>query len=495
MKHFLSILLLTLLTAGVALSAPAKRTSAQAKKEKTALKSDVRKTQKQIAKLDKENMAYVKEVKKLSVQIDEHKENIRLANLEVGNIENRIISIRDSMEILEEKVKTLRASYADVVRHVSINRKGAMSLIAFVFSADSFKKAYRRMRYLREFSTWRARKAEELTAAVNQLNDKRQELTGLKKQQYNTIVTLKAEQLASEKKQTQTSQLLASNRALAKSLKDDLEKKRAAEAVLDAEIRRLAAQEKVEEKARKKELERQKRELERQKALERQRERERQKELERQKAIDASKTASTKPETAKRADESKSAGIKTGKPASATAGGGKNVASTDERLSSPVEQVRKEMPSVALKEPLTLAFEAKKGNHLFPVTGSYKILCHFNQPRMSSVKNSSLGRCKGIEINVIDGKPRAIFKGSVSSAFRNRMDGLLYVIIRVGDYMVAYTGLETVTVSHGKNVEAGQILGTVHQDEATGNRIMTFMIVKVGEGNRNTNLNPEEWVR
>ena len=45
-----------------------------------------------------------------------------------------------------------------------------MSALAFIFASDSFTQAYRRVRYLREFSAWKDKKSADIKEAQAQLD-------------------------------------------------------------------------------------------------------------------------------------------------------------------------------------------------------------------------------------------------------------------------------------------------------------------------------------
>ena len=141
------------------LGSPAvKRTSKTAKADKTKVEKNIKQTNRRISANSAQTQQSLQQLTRLNTEIAEHSENIRMTQNKVSQLDTRIVTIEDSVAQIEKKVAAMRASYADAVRKFNLNRRSATSLLAYVLSAESFTAAYRRVRYLREFSKWRQQK-------------------------------------------------------------------------------------------------------------------------------------------------------------------------------------------------------------------------------------------------------------------------------------------------------------------------------------------------
>lgn len=139
---------------------------------------------------------------------------------------------------------------------------------------------------------------------------------------------------------------------------------------------------------------------------------------------------------------------------------------------------------------LTGDFAANKGKLPFPVAGRYTIISNLGtntHPDLAKVKIDNLG----IDIQVPPGtSARAVFDGVISSVFR--LDGYNnVVIVRHGEYLTVYAGLDALAVRKGDKVHAGQNIGTIVVDHDDDDRTVLHFEVR----REKQKLNPTEWVK
>ena len=83
-----------------------------------------------------------------------------------------------------------------------------------------------------------------------------------------------------------------------------------------------------------------------------------------------------------------------------------------------------------------------------------------------------------------------MYEGVVSSIFR--LDGYHnIVIVRHGQYLTVYAGIDALTVKKGDKVKTGQTLGIVYSNQADDNRTRLHFEIR----REKQKLNPAEWVR
>ena len=256
-----------------------------------------------------------------------------------------------------------------------------------------------------------------------------------------------------------------------KAEQDALTAKKAAEAKKKAEAERKAA----EAAARKAKSDAEKAEAERKAAEARKKE-------------EAAKKAAE--EAKRREDAAKAAEEAAKKKAEAEAKAAKEKAKEAEKTTEKAAKIeRSEYKASSVEstsDAASAAFEANKGRLQLPVSGG-AIVGHYGKYTVAGAANVTLDN-KGIDIKGAPGcVARSVYAGTVSSIFNYA--GSYIVMVRHGKYISVYSGLSSVSVSNGTNVQSGQTLGAVGTDE-NGNHILHFQLRK-----GSSRLNPEAWVR
>lgn len=473
MRRALIIILAPLviaLTLGAA--APRKRSSKDVRRDRQRTEQQISRTKGQIKKNEDETRRQLNRLTSLEARIALKNDTIGRLSVRIDSLDARIRRMNDSIDLLSKKSAQLKSSYARALRAIRSRRQG-MSDMAFIFSAESFGQAWRRMRYLREtarFNTVQARRVEE---ASKELTAAREHLDMLKRDQTATLGRLSASRSRLAGERADADALVASLRREGKSLSRELKRRRDQAAALDRELNRVIEREirEAEERRRREEEARRKAEAEaRRKAEE-----------EARKAEDARKAA----EAAARAD--KESAKNTGRKPAPEA----KPAPKPKPAPAPKPAPKPAFASEAAADrALTGNFRANKGRLLFPVAGRYTITSNFGtntHPELAKVKIDNLG----IDIEVPAGTgARAVFEGVVSSIFR--LEGYNnIVIVRHGEYLTVYGGLDRLNVKKGDKVKTGQALGTIYVDRTDDNRSRLHFEIR----REKQKLNPVEWVR
>lgn len=329
-----------------------------------------------------------------------------------------------------------------------------MNALSFIFSAKSFAEAYQRVRYLRQFSAWREKKAAAIEEAIGRIAERRQHLTNLRHAQDKAYRKAEDTRRVLAQQQDESKQLVSNLRKEDSALRKSLTEQKKRASALDRELDKLIAAEQAriarEEAARKKREAQAKRKASQQASAK-----------EKQGATVANNQASSSSSEA-----SKSA---------------KDVASANARTQTAASTAANELSG---------SFESNKGKLLFPVSGTYKIVRKFGRqphPTLPHVETDN----SGIDIEVKKGaQARAVYAGKVSYIFKQ--DGFnSIVMVRHGKYITIYAGLASVGVKQGDNVKAGQNLGTIYSDPDDANRTILHFEIR----NERQKLNPTLWVR
>lgn len=460
--------------------------SAAPQRNASRIKRDRQATERQIAetsrKIDENSLNVERQLNQLNLvtaEIEEYNRSIIQIQKSVDSIESSIKKMTDSISSIDKSLSQMRDKYATAVRKMQSN-KGDLSTLAFVFSAESFSQAYRRLRYLQQFSQWKTRKSEEIKSVQVQLEKQREKLSVMQDSKNHTLIKLNETRRELQRKSTETRTLVVNLEKEGKTLKKLLKRKEKEAQALDEELERLIEEQRIAEENRRKEEERQKKLAE---------ERKRQEEIERQKRIAQEQEQKRKEEAQRKEQEAKQKKTGTEKPVDTATKTTKKKDDFAKQAEQTVVSQEKSAPVVLDESKLTVQFEQSKGKLPLPIKGKYKIVRGFgvNQhPELKYVKTKN----SGIDIETQSGADAyAIFPGRVSEIFRQAGYNNI-VMVRHGSYITIYTNLSTITVKKGDVVEANQKLGQVYVDTTDGNRSLLHFEIRLEK----TKLNPQEWL-
>ncbi len=240
MKKYLVWLSLVL-----ALIAGADSFSQQSKKD---LEKKREKLLKEIEKTNAELKRTEKNKNSTQSQIDALRKKIRLRNDLIYTINNEIKSLsgeinRTSRNIdsLEKQMQQLRANYADMIRFAQRNR-GKYQAMVFVFAADDFNQAYKRLKYLQQYNEYRRMQADQIALTEAELTGKKKELLAKKNEKTglrNTEEKNKKDLVSEKQQQDKMMQnLQASEKNLQKQLAEKLKAKEKLDRAIEKIVRR-----------------------------------------------------------------------------------------------------------------------------------------------------------------------------------------------------------------------------------------------------------------
>ncbi|MCM1504198.1 MAG: peptidoglycan DD-metalloendopeptidase family protein [Muribaculum sp.] len=458
MKRSVLILLMICMLSAVDLSAanPRKRTVSGVKKEQRDNKRAIKQTAEQLEANAKNTERTLNSLNSLNAEINIKEGEIRRLEQQIDSADRQIAVVSDSVSKLDYNLRQLRETYAKAVRQTETGQRALSSKLAFIFSASSFRQAYRRSRYLKEFSEWRGRKSEQIVKMQGELSAKKDRLDKIRTSRASRLKSLNASKAELSQRQSETSELVAELKQQGSTLKRVLKEREAKAKALDMELERLIAEEQ--------------RRIEEEEAAKRAKEEEK-------KAQDAEK----KDKDAEKKDKDAEKQTKKVEEASQT--------STNPTSQKPKTTTTTHATAESTGK-LTGTFESNKGRLLFPVSGKYKIVRPFGRhkhPDLPYVVTDN----SGIDIEAEPGcEARAIFEGKVSAIFHQPGYNTI-VMIRHGKYLTIYANITDLLVKNGDELQQGQPIGKIYADpDDNGRSILHFEIRKEKE-----KLNPSLWVK
>lgn len=383
-------------------SAP--KTSSEAKKQRKQTEQEIARTAKELKAAEAEITKNLRQVGKLENDIERTTEINRQLQERIDSLTAREGELKDSISAGETELKRLRDLYVRAVRSSRKNRR-EMNPLTFVFSAETVRQAWRRMSYLEEFSHWRARRADEITALVAALETQKAELEDMKAK----VINLRRESLARERKLVNDRQALETAvgnlKGKQKQLNTMLERQKNTLAKLDREIERLIQKE-IEEERR--------REAERLEAERR-------------------------------------------KQAAANSSGSKPSASQQTKSTAAKPKQQQTWPDNG--------FASQRGNLPSPLSAPFTVVQGFGIQHHRSIKTLEVNN-PGVDLETASGaQAKAVYSGVVSAVFVQ--EGLGHVVlVRHGEYLTVYANIKTLKVGKGAQLKAGDVIGTVGQSDA-----------------------------
>ncbi len=513
-KGYIKLLYLLIIVSSAFVSNQA---AAQKTSDKTAMEDERRKLQQELRQIQQAYDAVKGESKNTLHQLAALNKKIEVQNQYINNIGKEIRLIDDdiyysAIEIkrLKKQMDTLKAHYARTVVYAYKNRSN-YDYLNFIFSANSFNDAIKRVAYLKSYRNYREKQMEDIVK-TNSLIDKRYaHQVASKKQKEGALVTRTHEYSTLDNQRNEKDSVAKLLQSQAGSLQKQIAKKQQEDRQLKSDIAAVVRKEIAEAKKIAQEEAKQRAAAE---AKERQEAWARERLLETEKALAGAKPTTVSPGAAPvappPAQEVASAPSRELKFDPVGAGKTSTVRTVPQSENSIVANtgpvaVRKNTlpppaPVVENKAPaggylnykaddiaLNSDFSQNRGKLPSPVEGV--ITLGFGRYKIEGIGPDIVGDNPGVTYTAQVGAPvRAVFSGEVVSI--SKVGGTSFVVLRHGKYFTAYSNLASVTASKGASVARGQAIGTVGADEETGSGKLDFILMI-----EEKNVDPRAWLR
>ena len=417
--------------------------------------------QKELADLNS-TLSSIKKNKKQSIsQLALVQRKIKAREELVFNINKELHKIDDELYLnnldiyrYKKELDTLKERYAKNLVFAYKNRS-SYDYLNFVFSAQNFNDAIKRISYLKSYRQYREAQANNITKTQNLLQVKMDNLTTTKTQKNSTLQEQGKQIQQMEVDRKEKDEVVRGLQGQEKELSVQIHDREIARRKIQGQLKLIISREIATEGKR--------REQERQAQLARQQEEERKRKLAAQQAAGDNGAANNNASTS-----SNTTAAVTPPPTRNT-----------NRTYSPLESTPENVTT-------SINFENKRGSLPWPV-GSGTILIPFGRydiPGTKLVDNND-----GIDIGVPVGTNiKAVADGVVLAVVD--LGDEKYVLVRHGKYFTTYSHLSSVSVVKNDVVQAGTILGKAAANN-DGGGMVHFMV----SNERNEFLNPENWLK
>lgn len=433
----------------------APKTSADAKRRRQQTRQQMERTARELKEAERTLGANLRKVSTLEAEIDRTASTSTLLKTRIDSIVARATTVKDSITAGEAELARLRELYTRAVRSSRRNRR-EMNSLTFIFSAETFRQAWRRMRYLEQYSKWRERKTAQINDVVARLEGQKEELEQMKVR----LTNLRTESLAHERKlrndRAELQTAVGSLQGKQKELNAMLQRQKSTLDRLDAEIERLILKEAEEQRRREEEAARRRADEEA-----------------RRKAAEAERKAAEASEMARKVlgDDSKKSKTKPAKPAE-------------------TPKPKSDFKPGATAENSPGNFAAQKGKLPSPLSHTYVVVQGFGVQKHRSISTLEVNN-PGVDLETAaSATARAVYPGVVSAVFLQ--DGLGHVVlVRHGEYLTVYANVRVLSVKKGQKLKTGDVIGTVGASDVNPTRgLLHFEIRRERE-----KFDPRLWLK
>jgi murein hydrolase activator len=436
------------------------QTRAELEKQRQQLKDEIDNAQKLLGNVKAETKQTLTTISIFNNKANLQEKVMKNITQDLNILDNNIYGIQKDLNKYDRLLDTLKLEYSKSMVYAYKNR-GNYEFLNFIFSADNFNDAVKRIAYLKSYRTFREMQGQNIIR-TQELRRKKLEELGVTKQSKNSALDVQAVELKKieeqkavqdkiaeqlKRKGSELNASIAANQkrvakinaeikaAIAKAIKAEKEKERLAKIAEDKRRADLAA-----EKAR----------------------------LDKIKRAEDAKNAKANPTTGKTTEPIAKTTVKEPKAP-------KVVVAPESR------DLNVNSESVALNA----SFERNKGNLPWPVDNG-GVLNHYGPiylPSGSILQNSAVTVSAAIGSQV-----KAVFDGVVILIVEID-DGKYLVTIKHGNYYTSYSNINNVTVKKDQVVTARQVIGKVASN-FDGIGAVDFQCAR-----ELTELNPEKWLR
>lgn len=406
----------------------------QMERERQAIQQEIKRLQADYGKVKGQKKETLAQLTLLQKKLALQNEYINNINKELRLISDDIYLSTLELNRLQKQLDTLKAQYAKSVVYAYKNRSN-YDFLNFLFSANSFNDAMRRITYLKSYRSYREAQVANILETQKIIEERKQQLLGKKNQKNSALQNQQIQFKELDNQKREKDQVVAKLQSQEKELNQQLAQKKKRDAALKNQIAAIVRRE-----------------------------------IEAAKKAEADRLAAER----KKADAENKNNTGSVAPAKTT---------------TKTAEPKKTESFLTLNEgerALAGKFEANKARLPWPVDQGF-VSIHYGSYSIPGTK--LMGDNPGITISTpsAGASVKAVFDGEVS-AVSNLGDGMM-IVIRHGKYFTVYSNLSSASVSKGATVRTGQVIGrTAQADDGEGGQLDFLLMIE------SKNVNPEPWL-
>ena len=239
LKYIITIVLLFI---GLGFAISQNQTKEDLQNKKRQLAKEIEQTNKILKETQKNKKATLTQLNALVKQIQVREKLINTISSEIRMLEGQIGKTNSEIDQLQAELEQLKLEYAAMIKFAYRNQSSYNKLM-FVFAATNFNQAYKRLKYLQQFSEYRQKQARYIEEAQSKLQEKMLELEDDRKDKNVLLVDEQQEKVILGKEKSQKETIAKQLTAKEGTLKKQIASKQAQAKKLDRMIEEIIRKE------------------------------------------------------------------------------------------------------------------------------------------------------------------------------------------------------------------------------------------------------------
>ena len=212
MRISFKILIISIFISLIGLNSPIyaqknKVTKKQLQSKQRRLEKNINYTKKLLNETKHKKKSSLNQLNLLQQQVKERKRLINAYSNEIVLIDNQIKLDKESIENLKKELKQLKKEYANLI-YQSYKSRSQYDQWMFIIASKDFYQAMRRIRYLKEYNTYRRSKATEIFLTQQKIENEIEDYKKQKDERLGLLITKENETQELEKDRSKKRSLL-----------------------------------------------------------------------------------------------------------------------------------------------------------------------------------------------------------------------------------------------------------------------------------------------
>lgn len=210
----------------------------QLKKDRQKTLEDIDYTNQLIAQTGSEKKASMQQLNLLNSKIKQQEKLIQSIQDEIKFHNEDVTSKESEIELLRNEMVQLKEEYAGIIQSLYKNKHDYDTWL-FIFSAKDFNQAYKRLKYLEQYTSYRKRQAKLILQKDSVLKLEVDSLKILKARKETSLKELSEERLLLDRNKNEVNKVFKQLKSRESELKKELKKKEANAAQIRKTIERI----------------------------------------------------------------------------------------------------------------------------------------------------------------------------------------------------------------------------------------------------------------
>ena len=207
-------------------------------KKKNKLQSEIKYTEKLLEATKQDKTTSLNQLKKLNSKINFREDLIRTIRREITLAEEDIETKKHNIVFLQKQLADIKEEYAKIIYYAYKNRSTYDQLM-FIFSAKDFNQAYRRLKYIQQYTDYRQKQADLIIETQLQLDSEIQLLQKKNEEKRNLLDVEETEKLVLAKEKSEKEEVLTELQKKEQQLLNDLKEKEKEQQQLQNAIKKI----------------------------------------------------------------------------------------------------------------------------------------------------------------------------------------------------------------------------------------------------------------